>query len=1081
VDTGGPATEAPPASLTTSPPPSTPPPPPVAFLSPADAPPEAASCDEAWTEASGELEAVDELVMSETMLMSGESEEGGPIRSRCVETLVDFTLPALHPDNRAGEIPKTLALDLFTDVQLTARVIYWTWNDDGSVSWIGETVEQPQGTVVITVVDGWYSATIRKGKYSWTLKPDQACGGHWLGEYQDDWDGEDFVCGTDAEEEEGFGMMSGMMSSLTDSGDTGEPEPAVVDYGVQPDHPDRVLPTIDVLFVATQAAADALGWTGQEHGLIGYAHNRVHELDLTFLRTERQRTHRPRAVGVVVDNTSNDFLMLDGDGCHDDNFRAFQASFDMQALRDDAGADFVTLMIGDAQGSPGCLIDPGEAYDAQAFNSSVGWRPGGTRGVFSILNSVYTFDAWSFSHEAGHELGAGHENVRSHGNASPHIHSYSDYKAIATHFESQLAFDYKMLVARGNVVGCRTPVFPRNSPVTGFGWLPASTNSGTDLCEYDDTATSIYEPRYSLDAFGPNKYRVGLDWGDEGLTPGTLNGVPIGRVDLDSPGPIYDFFRCQGDVLFQLSGDDDPWSEPDIEFPSHDPNPCEISADEDHSLAEMVAFYRPATTQPLEDDLEPVVDVSPGSPGQIGAPVITIHFNMSNYADELSQPPGPTVCTDPVNQNCDFDINPYYLEIGTTFGAEDVVSQWVTVGACNPTTGACTVTPSTPIVTDGDDGPYAPLDLGTVYFGRLWTQVSANDWGYREFRLNTDVPHPALSCVDDSGEFAPPLGYDFACPASANAFLASSILVAADEQDLDSFPNHKTLRINLDPGAGVTQGGRAHVDHYRTTEFDKPYDLVAFGELSNGTEFCCLYTFPDDEVVGVEVRGTNGPDTISLGAFVPLGFTDSDEPRFGQFGHVGAEGRAGEDFIGAGTTPELRSYLHGGSFGDVMVTGSLVHGYVKGEGHRDWMAAYTEPRTGAWPNATLRVDGGGDSDTLIARSATSRRDHGHVQMFGGGGGNILCTDSGAVKMVGSAAGHNFANTLYISSSYNPTFFLEYDIHPETSAAGFGSACGAQVHYTLQGDWAGSCVYDPAAPFPVGDPLLNNGCVGWVVP
>jgi hypothetical protein len=1074
VDTGGSIDAAPPSPPTATPPAPTLPTPPFALLAPADAPAALGSCEETWSEASGELEAIDELVMSETLLLSGES-EGGPIRSRCVATLGDFTLPGRHPANRAGEIPKTIALDLFTDVQFTARVIYWTWNDDGTVSWIGETVEEPRGTVVITVVDGWYSATVRKGKYSWTLKPDQACGGHWVGEYQDDWEGDDIDCGTDAEEEEeeGLSMMSGMM----ESGSLNEPEPGVVDYGVRPDHPDRVLPTIDVMVVATPTVEAELGWPGQDHGLVGYAHNRVHELDLAFLRTERQRTHRPRLVHVEIDDGANDFVMLDGQECHNDNESSFSDSSDMQALRDEKGADIVVMMIGDVPGSPGCVPDSDGGSSGAAFNSEVRWLPEGDHGIISMVNDDYTHDRWTFSHEVGHELGARHANRQSRGSSFPYVHSFSDFVGTATSFITQQSFPYRMLVAGSPTTGCRLPVFPRNSPTTGFGWLPASTQSGTDPCEYDDQLTAVYEPVYAPDAFGPDKYEAQPLWGQFQSNGETLNGVPIGGVDLDSPAPEDDFFRCQGDALFQLTGDDDPWSEPDTPFPANDPNPCELSPDEDHSLAEIVAFYRPATTQPFEDRIEPVQTVSPGTLGQIGGPVITLGFEESVYAYELALLPGPTVCTDPANQNCAFDVNPYYLEIGTTFGADNVVSQWITIEACDSNNGTCEVTPSASEVTDGDDGPYGTLDLGTLYYGRLWTQVNANEWGYSEFRLNTDVPRPALACSADSGEFAPPLGYDFACPPSANALLAYSLLVNADEQD--GFANHKTLQINLEPAAAVTQGGHVYIDHYRTTEPANPYDLVAFGELGDGTDFCCLYTFPDTEVVGVEVRGTSQPDAIHLGAFTPLGFADPADPRYDQFGHVGALARGGADFIASGTTPELRSYLHGGTFDDVIIVGSLSHGYVKGEGHNDWMAAWTEPRTSVYPTATLKMDGGGDSDTLIARSATSRRDHGHVELFGGGGGNTLCTDSGAVRMVGSAAGHDFANTLYISSTYAPPFLTDYDIHPLTSAGTSSeSVCRARNHYDEHGAWAGpNCEYYAD----LSPPAVPAGCEGWVTP
>lgn len=1025
--------------------------------------PEAAACGEGWSEAGDALEAFDGVMMSETVL--GLESEGEPTRSRCVEVLSDFTLPARHPNYRGGEIPKNLVLSLFEDTQIEARVVYWTWNDDGSVSWVGETVAQPHGTVVITVVDGWTSATIRQGQRSWTLTPDQECGGHWLGEYEDMWEGGELDC----EAPEG-----------PNGGDGGVPAPegpevASVDYGVRPDHPHLTLPTIDVLVVATEGAQDRLGWVGQRHGLVGYTHNRIHELDLSFLRTERERTHRPRLVGVVVDDDLDDFDLLDGQACHIENHYSFLASEAMQDLRDESGADIVALMIAtDPTGTHQATCGTGGSQ-GRASNANVIWDPGLNlhpgHGVFGMVISRATFDKWTFSHEVGHELGSGHE-----GSSVPAsgVMSYSAFAGIAQQSVSGASFPYSSLVASGSAPGCRVPVFSRDPSMAGFGWLPRSTESGLNPCEEDDELTAIYEPRYALTAFGVMHVVAGRPWGEFRAEIGQKNGVPVGGVDLDVGAPGRHFYRCQGDVLFQVTGDEDPWTEPDVPFLQPDPTPCVIGEDEEHSLAEMVAFYKPATSQPFEDDLEPVVGVSPGTLGQIGHPDVTFSFGMSEYAYELSQPPGPSACTDPVVQGCDFDINPYYLEIGTSLGAEDAVSQWITVEACDPITRTCAVSPTTSEVSDGDDGPPVPLDPGTVYFGRLWTQVRANEWGYREFRLNTDVPRPAISCGAESPEFAPPFANGWSCSSAANALLVSSPLVAADEEE--GFANRKTLRIHLDAGGGVIAGGRAWLAHYDATERGNPYDIVAFGRLGSGAAFCCLYTFPDDEVVGVEVRGTNLDDEISLGALGVLGVSDEAHPRYGQLGHVGAEARGGSDFVSSGTTFEVRSYVHGGLLDDVIVLGSRTHGYAKGEGHADWMLAHTERRTGAFPAAMMHVDGGGAADTIIAQYVDAGRDYGSVDLKGGGGGNTLCTAGGLVRMVGSQPGYA-GSTLFISGRYAPPFLSSYDIHPGTVVGGAtAGTCGAPVHHTLHGAWAGpTCDYSP------GQTVVPTGCDGWVDP
>ena len=1062
---------------------------------------EPGSCPPGCTDAEHALNESEELLLQQSMLSE---EEEGPARTGCVSPIHDFTEPARHPDWRSGAIPGALSLPLFTDLTLTAKVLYWTWNYEGSVSWIGLVQDDPGGTAIITVVDGWYTATVRAGSKTWIVRPDPTCVG--LGEHRvEEFDevSEEDLCSTGADAEPSSTSMSiqptvgaPQIEALTAEDNC--PADTVCDYGEMSEHPTQALPTIDIMFVASEAAIDR--WGGIP-GFIGFANNRVHEADIAFLRTSRERTHRVRMVSMRVDSTSDDFVLLNGKKCHDANRNVVEASVVVQDERDAVGGDVVAIVT-----TPEADCTAGTGGLGESETNFIWWEPGlathDNYGTFNVITGSSADASWSFSHELGHVLGMGHHNEA---DAPPQQRRFAGARFAAQHQGAGPLHEYKTMMASGDAPGCRVPVFER---LPTYGWRPDST---TTPCEERHGLEIDFMNLYGLTSFGAQYFDEAVFWGQlNGF--GQENGLRLGLED-DGIGNVIQ--RCGGDALFEPA-DADPWTETYTPYESWTPI-CGVDAGT-HSLAETVAFYKPATTTPFEDALVGITGASPGSLGRITAPVITLTFDLSRYSKNLhntsvpSTPDSadtgdtdidtaslpPTVCYDPESEDCDYDLNPYFLDIKTSWGATTfVVAQWITLDACrDPNTGAlldaCQVIPSTgTVVTGGSDGTPFEFDPNAVYYVRLWTQVTSQQWGYVEARLNTDIGSDAvgLPCNADNPELAPPSAVDFGCPASVDAVLASSSLLQADEPGA---PNRRVLQIDLDATNAAAAGRRAGVDTWNATEPRTPYDLTAYGSSASGIGFCCHYTIPDGEPFGVEVRGTNHDDIIDLGSAGAITLLESDPAR-GEILHIGVDARGGSDLVVARTGPEVRSYLHGGGGTDGIVGSGWPSGFVKGEGAVDWLAVQVEPRPVSGSLPTLTLDGGGAGDTLItARSQPGDEPLGvDVRMIGTAGNNTLCSEDGTVRMTGSQPAYP-GSDLYLSGTWAPDDPTEpYTINSCTSAfaatntpcvkasSALQERCGALVHYTRQGSWAGpGCIYQTIPPT---TPPVPPTCEGWVDP
>ena len=90
------------------------------------------------------------------------------MRSGCLTVGTDISQGVSHP-TASGVVPSDLTLSLFADVLLNAHLWRWTKNTDGSFTWIGDIVEAPGGTAVITVVNGEYSGVIRYDKMTYIV------------------------------------------------------------------------------------------------------------------------------------------------------------------------------------------------------------------------------------------------------------------------------------------------------------------------------------------------------------------------------------------------------------------------------------------------------------------------------------------------------------------------------------------------------------------------------------------------------------------------------------------------------------------------------------------------------------------------------------------------------------------------------------------------------------------------------------------------------------------------------------------------------------------------------------------------
>ncbi len=990
-------------------------------------------CEESEDPGEALLSESEELLLVQSFTASADP---AFLRGSCVAALPDFTLPALTPRERAGEIPASLDLDLFGDTDLVAALRSWHWNDDGSVSWIGVLTGpsvNAKGEVIITVVDGTYALTARLGTWMWDLRVDPECG-YRLTEWDEAIPSGVTEC--EVEDDENTNQSAAYVQG------------ADVQHGVLPLHPELVLPTIDVLVVASQEAVDdfSLG-AGGLAGLTAYAHNRVHELDLSFLRTSHRRTHRPRLVGFYVLST-----ILDTDESRM-ILQRMKASAAVDIARDTLGADIIAGLanFGDAYGRMGGL------------SPLVNWRPGlednpsgspnwQDDGYFVVNTGEEATLRWSFSHEFGHTFGAMHPDASFQ--AAGDRNGTSAFIGEVRYRGQGQSYLYKDMMAHADP--------PERIPVFGWrpnrAWVPRVTDD--DTLDYDLTTPQIDRnpklDRLDLDLFVDERFDARTPvtaWANQVQPPlDYLQGIRLGGQESLPAGT---FLRCAGDLLFDFA-DTDPWSEPDTPDVATAGARCQIETDE-HSLAENVAFYKQATTVPFEGELAQVLSA------EVVNDHLTLTFDETAYfttffPPQLCSSPSSTgcQCADPTEVTCSLDANPYFVELGTTLGADDVVSTWALPAVC--TGGACTLTlpenqPGIDEYTDGLMHPFAVIDDTQEYYGRLWSQVRANDWGYVEFRVRPAAT-TVVGCDVEDPRMARPGWATDTCAPGVVSIAASS----------PAFPGQPAVLVDLDPtGLGTAPAWLLLSNHAPAPPPWRAFDLTLNGATEAGQRFCCHVYVGTQTTRGVDIQSGDEASIIAAGTVGPFLMGPAN------LAHIAVNGQGGDDLALLQVADAGKVRVLGGPGADTVHLYGAWYGDVDGGGGTDELASHQggvwAPPPAGMPAGSVLLLGGGPAADFLGQGGDWEPDHPAppVEVYGGAGANTLCAVHGGVKLVGSTSAGG-PNVLYVGDSYATA--TSYLMNPATTAAGAGSTCGAPVHAFTHGAWAGpACTYPTSGPPP----------------
>lgn len=1020
------------------------------------------------------LMAPDAFLMSEAMLFeqsfafSSESEPGF-LRGMCVPflDLVDFTEPVLTPRNRDGELPITMNLNLFGDTYMTAQRRYWDRNVDGSVSWIG-VLKGPavnaNGEVLITVRNGVWAMTARLGTKMWDLRGvDSECG------YRlEEWDEALLAPSPPAV------GVEGPASPAT----AYVPQVQDIEYGVMPKHPDEQIPTLDILMVGT---ADGRGGFVNEDAYIAYGHNRVHEVDLTFLRTYAHRTHRPRLVGYYFEPSVLPGVPVD--------IPVLQGSAGLDAERNAKGAD-VVIAIGPTAGAVGAPIR------WSSVDGRMDWRPGlsdnanepvganwDNEGYLAVsADSNYTAD-WYFTRALGIVIGGMTESTAYQtdqlGNPNTNWNGTSGFSESVNYDGIPLDNTFVVSDLLGDI-SPRTPVFGGvpfkdgplyaggpTAPATLVRWGYAPRVTYDYNLDYDPALNGVqrnpWYDRLDLDLYGRDRYdsTIAALWYRNMRAIAGHQGIRLGDTRIQGG---LNYLSCLGSIAFDSLGADlTPWSEDDTGQVATDGSSywdrCVIAGGE-HSAVESVAYYKESKVESFSWQLASVLSA------QIVNGQLVMTFDQTKYASGLLSPPPPlpppAPCTDLTEATCSLDSNPYFIELGTSFGNSSAVETWVGASACSG--GICTVSgPSTNLVATDEIFPpppgAVPASLGpaTLYYGRLWSQISANSWGYVEFRVNNALPS-VVACNSEDPSFVSPQHALTGCAPGVASVIASSVV----------FPGTPALQVSLDPtGAGVSSA-LADVLPSTPPVGNAMYDGAVVGTTADGVDFCCLFAEPASPSYGIEVLGGKQADKIQFS------FGGQGVPFSGAgVAHIAATGGWGNDSISVNCEEEGPIYVSGAIGDDTIWIEGECYGTINGDAHNDNMLAYDIRKMASGnPAHKLVLNGLGGTDIMQATASDLSSTPPPVELYGGGGsGNTLCTDHGGVLMKGSSpnAGASF---LYVSAA--ATAAVPYYINPNTRTGTAGSQCGASIHNTNLPGWAGpQCLYGPAVVKPAVCDLVAN--------
>ncbi len=713
------------------------------------------------------------------------------------------------------------------------------------------------------------------------------------------------------------------------------------------DSPIDDLPTFDILVVYTPEAAAARGGLT---GLIGWANTQVHDLDLVFIRSG-VRVMKPRLVGMadswvtLADPGPGNPGPFMTDARHDVRDSPFTPFY-----REVFGADVVMVVLSQGYNALGTAKAPPLGPPLVPLATGVG--------IVSTSSGALATANRTPAHEILHAFGARHSC------GSPPCWQTGYTAGVVTAYANEITnpltsdlFRYTDLMASSGVpAACKLPVVGRTPR---FGWTPNPGTSGSP--------NALCPQRERLDRYGPTGF-------DPGVAPlsilptGLQNGAPVGSSTAPhNKGAVGDF------LVRPFTAGLTPF--------------------------ELVAGWFPETLEVPSASI--VFDLSPGSLGAPTSVYTDIFWNASGYA--MGQPPA---CFP--GGNCALDSNPYFLTVGTSFGASDVYADWVTSWNCFA--GEC----------------FAPVDLpdlDRVYFGRLWTQLAANVWTSVEFRINHS--RRLIDCSDEQAAWATTMGGECGTHVTWNA---QSVLL----------PGTGTPAIQASIDTGGPQRGAVFAVHNDLVDPRNPWDVLLAGQAPNGDRFCCLTDWEGMGQVAVELVGSSQADLLT--ALGPGGTALRAE---GSNVVAGAWGGQGDDWI-VGTT-DFDVYFYGyGSFGwDVLFGPAEGAGTYSGGAGPDLLIA-------AGTHGLFR--GGAQSDILISTWSTAGP-HSSVDLQGGEGADTICANSGRTRLLGSDSSASFVERLYVSSTWGGTF------SPGSLANSFSALCGSPVHPP---GWAGTCDYGPQA-------------------
>ena len=923
------------------------------------------------------LETWQQLAFEETRLPSKGEDF---LRKRCVVVADDISRSVKHPLN-GGSVPRDLEFALFDDLTATAQVRRQVTNVDGSFSWIGQVTSRSGGTVVMTVVGGESAAIIRDGSAVYMLQPDAACGGHALLEADTsaealcpDGDGLEVDEGrevTDMSESSRVGaapILSGPMSASNWANYT---------------DPITDLPSLDIMVVYSPATETALGGY---NGVVAYANNVVHEADLILLRSGA-RTHKPRLVHLTnpVNNPISDpgpTWVCSAPNPMFQSLGAITSDADIRNLRDVVGADWVIALLSRGYQyanncSGGMVAGATTALGAIVDDPGLVLNP--NRGYTAVAASGGATASWTFFHEILHTIDVRHKCAAGTGPCWQNgytLGSASGYAQDITNPISNVTFRYTDVMASSGIpnpggaspLTCKLPVLSRPAP---FGWTP---DPGTTLAPLDLCSQGIGLDKYASMGFDPS------------LVPLQTVGASRNGVQVGSTAGTHPIANTVGYLTSSWNNGKTP--------------------------LEIVEDWKPAAASSLGG-----IVLTRASPGTLAHPTSstpTLYWETSDYAAVVA----PTPCYPPAT-TCDPDENPFYLTVGTTVGDDDVHAAWIGTDKFGFSQGGSTWYAEVVDIS---------IDPTAMYFGRLWTQVSANDWRVTEFRINHG--DRLVSCSDEDPLLSP------APTASCHGVTFSS------DYSFDAAFGPPAVVVDLEDGAAGPSGwSSATATKYDIGMSHTPYNVALYGENDLGSPFCCLLNFADNADFGIELLGTDGDDLLFFeGAAAAAG---TALKAAGVSLLAGAAGLSGNDVI-TGTTDGDVLFEGRGSWGtDLISIPPGGQGVMLGGPDADELIVMSDEAF---------VEGRNGPDVMVV--ATNLAGAG-VELFGQNGADLLCTNSGGVAMIANDAPTSLADELYVSSTWSGTM----GAHTANSS---GASCGSTVHNAL-GPWAGSCSYSLTLP------------------